>query len=327
MERGLAENSLLAYGHDLELLLEHARERRRPVLRLKQAELTDFIGRLRARGLAPRSVARAVHALRGFYRYAVREDRIEADPMENLKAPRAFKALPRFLTTAQVEALLGAPDIGTPIGVRDRAILEVLYATGLRASELIGLKSRDVDLEVGLLTCFGKGRKERLVPMGRAARQWVRRYLDTARAGFARGRAVDRLFLSLRGGPLSYGDLYEAMPFDNRLVRLELSAAELRGVLAAHLASDAHGIVSLAGLRVRARCASANCLNCSRLRNSALTPPSRRIASRLSTTSSRASSVTSVCPQPACFNASFDTTLGSLLIRWTKTAACSGVRK
>jgi integrase/recombinase XerD len=228
VERGLAENSLLAYGHDLELLLEHARERRRPVLRLKQAELTDFIGRLRARGLAPRSVARAVHALRGFYRYAVREDRIEADPMENLKAPRAFKALPRCLTTAQVEALLGAPDVGTPIGVRDRAILEVLYATGLRASELIGLKSRDVDLEVGLLTCFGKGRKERLVPMGRAARQWVRRYLDTARAGFARGRPVDRLFLSLRGGPLSRMGLWG-------IVRRHAVTAGVERVLTPHV--------------------------------------------------------------------------------------------
>ena len=228
MERGLAENSLLAYGHDLALLLEHVRERRRPILALKQAELADFIGLLRSRGRAPRSVARAVHALRGFYRYAVREGRIEGDPMENLKAPRAFKALPRFLTTAQVEALLAAPDVATPLGVRDRAILEVLYATGLRVSELIGLKPRDLDLEVGLLTCFGKGRKERLVPMGRAARQWVQRYLETARPGFARDRPAVRLFLSQRGGPLSRMGLWG-------IVRRHAVAAGVERILTPHV--------------------------------------------------------------------------------------------
>ena len=173
------------------------------MLALKQAELTDFIAWLRSRELSPRSVARAVHALRGFYRYAMREGKLSIDPMENLKAPRAFKALPRFLTTAQVEALLAAPDVGTPLGIRDRAILEVLYATGLRASELIGLKPTDVDLEVGLLTCFGKGRKERLVPMGRPARQWVVRYLEAARGSLAKGRAVLKLFVSQRGAPLT----------------------------------------------------------------------------------------------------------------------------
>ena len=228
MERGLAENSLLAYGHDLALLLEHAGERRRPILALKQGELADFIALLRSRGLAPRSVARAVHALRGFYRYAVREGRIEGDPMENLKAPRAFKALPRFLTTAQVEALLAAPDVATPLGVRDRAILEVLYATGLRVSELIGLKPRDLDLEVGLLTCFGKGRKERLVPMGRAARQWVQRYLDTARLGFARDRPAVRLFLSQRGGPLSRMGLWG-------IVRRHAVSAGVERILTPHV--------------------------------------------------------------------------------------------
>jgi len=228
VERGLAENSLLAYGHDLALLLEHAGERRRPILALKQGELADFIALLRSRGLAPRSVARAVHALRGFYGYAVREGRLEGDPMENLKAPRAFKALPRFLTTTQVEALLAAPDVATSLGIRDRAILEVLYAPGLRVSELIGLKPRDLDLEVGLLTCFGKGRKERLVPMGRAARQWVQRYLDTARPAFARNRPAVRLFLSQRGGPLSRMGLWG-------IVRRHAVSAGVERILTPHV--------------------------------------------------------------------------------------------
>ena len=204
VERGLAENSIVAYGHDLGRLAAYARERRRHVLELRQRDLSDFIARLRENGLSARSTARAVHAVRGLYRFAVRESRITADPMENLKAPRAVPALPRYLTSAQVDALLAAPDVSTPLGIRDRAILEVLYATGLRVSELIGLRPADVDAALGVLTCFGKGRKERLVPLGRAAREWVQRYEEDVRRSLVRGRPpAAELFLSQRGGRLS----------------------------------------------------------------------------------------------------------------------------
>ena len=204
VERGLAENSIIAYGHDLARLAAHARARRKHVLDLRQRDLTDFIARLREGGLSARSAARAVHAVRGLYRFAVRESRIDADPMENLKAPRAFPALPRYLTTAQVDALLAAPDVATPLGIRDRAILEVLYATGLRVSELIGLRPGDVEMQVGVLTCFGKGRKERLVPLGRTARRWVQRYVEEVRGALGRRRlAAAELFVSQRGGRLS----------------------------------------------------------------------------------------------------------------------------
>jgi integrase/recombinase XerD len=225
VERGLAENSLVAYGHDLARLAAYARERRKNVLDLRQRDLTDFISRLREGGLSARSAARAVHALRGMYRFGLREGRIAVDPMENLKAPRSSQALPRYLTLAQVDALLAAPDVATPLGLRDRAILEVLYATGLRVSELIGLRPLDLDLEVGVLTCFGKGRKERLVPLGRTARKWVERYLSEVRGSLMSQRGVwgDRrvppaqkasadsfrasespeLFLNQRGGRLS----------------------------------------------------------------------------------------------------------------------------
>jgi integrase/recombinase XerD len=204
VERGLAENSIVAYGHDLARLAAYARARRQRVLDLRQRDLTDFIARLREGGLSARSAARAVHAVRGLYRFAVREGRITADPMENLKAPRAVPPLPRYLTAAQVDALLAAPDVATPLGIRDRAILEVLYATGLRVSELIGLRPGDVDLGLGVLTCFGKGRKERLVPLGRVAREWVVRYREEVRGGLARHRPSSaELFLSQRGGRLS----------------------------------------------------------------------------------------------------------------------------
>jgi integrase/recombinase XerD len=202
VERAVTANTLAAYGRDLRRLTAFAKRKRRAVLALSQADLSEFIGSLRAEGLAPRSAARTVHAIRGLYRFAVREGRLTDDPMENLRAPRAFKPLPRCLTPAQVEALLAAPDFSKPLGLRDRALLEVLYASGLRVSELTGLKRQELDLELGVLRCFGKGRKERLVPIGKIARDWVRRYLAESRPKLERGK-VEQLFLNHHGRWLS----------------------------------------------------------------------------------------------------------------------------
>jgi integrase/recombinase XerD len=203
VERGLSENTLEAYGRDLARLAEFARGRRRPALELQQGDLTEFIGQLRERGLGPRSQARAIHAMRGFYRYGVREGLIDADPMENLRAPRAFRALPRYLSPSQVEALLQAPDVARPLGLRDRAILELMYATGLRVSEVIGLRAEGLDTELGIVRVMGKGRKERLVPLGSVARSWIDRYVSEVRGTLTRGRPVPTLFVNHRGGKLS----------------------------------------------------------------------------------------------------------------------------
>ena len=203
VERALSPNTLEAYGRDLARLEAYAARLRRDVVALRQNDLSAFIAGLRGEGLAPRSVARAVHAIHGLYRFAVREGRLDGDPMENLKAPRAFKALPRYLSGPQVDALLAAPDIATPIGLRDRAMLEVLYATGLRVSELIGLRASDLDMQVGIVTCFGKGSKERLVPLGEVAREWVSRYLAEVRPLMIGQRSTTVLFVSRRGGRLS----------------------------------------------------------------------------------------------------------------------------
>jgi integrase/recombinase XerD len=227
VERGLAANTLLAYGNDIGRLREFARARDRDVLELKQRDIADFMGELKARGLGARSVGRAVHAIRGLYKFAVREGRLDADPMENLKAPRALKALPRFLTGAQVDALLAAPDTRTPRGVRDRAILEVLYATGLRVSELIALRPADVDLGLGLVTCFGKGRKERVVPMGEAAQHWVARYRDQLQAA-SREAASAYLFPNPRGRALSRMGLWG-------IVRRHAVAAGVEATLTPHV--------------------------------------------------------------------------------------------
>ncbi len=208
-----------------------------PASSLRQDDLAAFIQSLREQGLAARSVARTVHAIRGFYRFAVREGRIDADPMENLKAPRAFTALPRYLTQAQVEALLEAPDTKNPLGIRDRAILEVLYATGLRVSELVGLRPADLDLDLGILTCMGKGRKERLVPLGRSAQRWVRRYIDDVRGGLSRGKAAPTLFLNARGGRLSRMGLWLVVRRHGVVVGVEriLTPHVLRHSFATHL--------------------------------------------------------------------------------------------
>jgi integrase/recombinase XerD len=172
-------------------------------------------------------VARVVHGVRGFYRFLMREGRLDRDPMENLKAPRAFKALPRYLTPTQVEALLAAPDTSRPLGVRDRAILEVLYATGLRVSELVGLRRTEVDLELGLVRAFGKGRKERLVPLGRVAAQWIVKY-EKVRQRLVEGRADAPLFVNNRGGRLSRMGLWG-------IVRRHAVAAGVERVLTPHV--------------------------------------------------------------------------------------------
>jgi len=228
VERGLAPNTLLAYAHDLARLALFARVSGGAVLELRQQDLSEFMGRLRAEGLSPRTVARVVHGVRGFFRFAVREGRLERDPMENLKAPRTFQALPRFLSMGQVERLLAAPDTGSPLGLRDRTILEVMYATGLRASELTGLESANVDLELGLVKVLGKGSKERLVPLGRTACHWVERYLSEVRGALVKGRPVPVLFVSRRGRKLSRMGLWG-------LVRRQAVGAGVERVLTPHV--------------------------------------------------------------------------------------------
>jgi integrase/recombinase XerD len=230
IERGLAENTLLAYERDLRALAAHGEGRGRSLLELGQADLAEFVGSLRERGLGPRSQARHLFAARGFYRFALREGLVARDPTENLRPPKAFHALPRYLTPVQVEALLAAPDVRTPVGLRDRAVLEVMYATGLRASELTGLTADGLDMDLGVVRVLGKGRKERLVPLGREARRWVKRYLSEAREGLARahGRPGPLLFLSRRGGRLTPMGLWG-------LVRRHAVAAGIDKVLTPHV--------------------------------------------------------------------------------------------
>jgi integrase/recombinase XerD len=200
VERRLSNNTLESYARDLTLLARFAAGLERPLTGLDRAALEEFVRELMAGGLAARSVARTVAATRGFFRYLALGRHIAANPADDLQPPRAWAALPKYLSIDEVDRLLGAPDTATPRGLRDRAFIELLYATGLRVSELVGLKVADVNLDAGFLTTKGKGGKERLVPVGDEAVDWLRRYLRDGRPALLARRTSPRLFVNARGG-------------------------------------------------------------------------------------------------------------------------------
>jgi integrase/recombinase XerD len=202
--RRLAEHSLASYGRDLAILARFAAGLERPLAGLDRADLEAAVRQRVADGAAPRSVARYVAAVRGFYRFLVLDRRLERSPADDLRAPRAWPGLPTYLSAEEVDRLIAAPDTATPRGVRDRALIELLYATGLRVSELVRLKVADVTLDQGFLVVLGKGGKERMVPIGASAVAWVRRYLASARGELLDGRTSPWLFVSgPRGAPLT----------------------------------------------------------------------------------------------------------------------------
>jgi integrase/recombinase XerD len=203
VERRLAPNTVASYGRDLARLAAWAESVGEPVASLDRTQLEAFVRQERSDGLSPRSVAREVAAVRGYYRYLVKEGRLAADPSDDLHAARPWPSLPKYLSTDEVDRLLARPDAGTPLGLRDRALFELLYATGLRVSELVGLRAADVNLAAGYLTCTGKGDKQRLVPIGDQAATWVQRYQREARPTLTQRKPSPRLFVNARGGALS----------------------------------------------------------------------------------------------------------------------------
>jgi integrase/recombinase XerD len=200
VERRLSVNSVESYAHDLVLLQRFAAGLDTPVERLTRQRLEELVRQLMSEGRSPRSVARAIACYRGFYRFLVIDNRLKINPADQLRAPRSWKALPRHLSIEEVDRLLKQPDVGTPRGLRDRALIELLYATGLRVSELISLRPADVNLDASYLTCTGKGEKQRIVPMGDEATAWVRRYVRESRPALLGKRSSARLFVNARGG-------------------------------------------------------------------------------------------------------------------------------
>jgi integrase/recombinase XerD len=201
--RRVAQNTLESYARDLVALQAFAEGLKRPVDSLDRRDLDAFVRDLMTRGLSPRSVARTVASVRGFYKFAALELKREESAAADLRAPRAWPALPKFLDLDEVDRLLAQPDTKAPRGMRDKALLEVLYASGMRVSELVSLKPGDLNLEEGYLTCVGKGDKERLVPIGHDATNWVQRYTREGRPALLHGRTAPWLFVNARGGRLS----------------------------------------------------------------------------------------------------------------------------
>jgi integrase/recombinase XerD len=203
VERGLRQNSLEAYQRDLLRYLEYLEARGKEVTALDRAEIPRYLLALREADLAPRSVARHLSAIRQFHRFLVRQGRAAEDPTAHIESPRPWRRLPGVLSSEEVDRLLAACETTTPHGLRDRAMLELMYASGLRVSELVGLRLGDVDQGVGVVRVVGKGDKERLVPVGEAALASLKAYLAAGRPRLQRGQPSDALFLGRHGRGLT----------------------------------------------------------------------------------------------------------------------------
>jgi integrase/recombinase XerD len=201
--RRVSPNTVESYARDLAQLAGFASKRDQSVDALQRQDLESFVRQLMSSGLSPRSVARAVACVRGFYRFVAMERRQDTSPADDLRPPRAWAALPKFLSLDEVDQLLVQPDTSTARGLRDKALIEVLYATGLRVSELVALRAGDLSLDDGYLTCIGKGDKQRMVPLGHEAAEWVRRYLRDGRPKLLGKKSSPWLFVNARGGALS----------------------------------------------------------------------------------------------------------------------------
>ncbi len=237
VERGLSPNTVTAYRSDLEKFARFCVTRKLPLARLGREQVVDFLGRLYRQGLDSRSVARQLATLRNFFRFLLQEEVLRRDPTEHIESPRVWKRLPKFLSLGEVERLLAQPDAATLLGLRDKAMLELLYATGLRVSELVNLKVGDVQLEAGYLRCLGKGSKERVVPLGRKAVAAVEAYLRRARPQLVKRRASAHLFLSRRGQGMTRQHFWHLLGGYVRAagIRTRLSPHGLRHSFATHL--------------------------------------------------------------------------------------------
>ena len=203
-ERGLSQNTLAAYRRDLKAFASWLEKNDQSLLKTHSADIQNYIAFCGKKGSKASSLARTVSSLRRFYRYQLREGRIEEDPSALIESPKLGRALPGTLSESQIDALLDAPDINDPVGLRDRAMLELLYATGLRVSELVTLEQSQLSLQQGVVRVIGKGNKERLVPMGDEAVIWLQKYKEDARSSLMQGKGISpSLFVTRRGNGMT----------------------------------------------------------------------------------------------------------------------------
>lgn len=243
LERGASENTQAAYGSDLKQFGLWLAKQDKTLISAESSDLAGYFEFLReVKGRSSRSRARATSTLRRFYRYLLREKLIEVDPSALLELPKTGRKLPDSLSESEVDDLINAPDLLQLEGLRDRAMLELLYATGLRVSELVALAMDQINLNMGVVRVTGKGGKERLVPMGEDAVEWLERYLAEARAGLLRGHGnVDEVFVTRRGGGMTRQAFWYLIKKYALRVGIEkhLSPHTLRHAFATHLVN--HG--------------------------------------------------------------------------------------
>ncbi|HEV8168175.1 MAG TPA: site-specific tyrosine recombinase XerD [Pyrinomonadaceae bacterium] len=200
VEKGLARQTLESYRRDLARLASWAGTNKKQLTELTRSDLRKWIASLSREGLAPASIARIVSATRGFFKFLMLDGHITTHPAEDLDTPQRFSYLPKFLTEDEINRLFAVPDVSTEEGIRDRAVLEVMYACGLRVSEMVTLRQTDVDLMAGLVVCHGKGNKERRVPLGKSAIHWLQQYA-AVKAGY--GKATSPFVFLHRGRPFT----------------------------------------------------------------------------------------------------------------------------
>jgi len=237
VEKGLASNSIQSYRRDLVAFQVHARREGKTPATVTRADLRRFFAALYRRGLSPRSAARHLVSLRNFFRFLAQEGSVATDPTQDLEAPQIGQSLPKHLAANEVESLLRQPDPSTPAGLRDKAMLELLYATGMRVSELVGVRVQDLEASLGIIRCQGKGNKERLIPVGRSALQAVEKYVREGRSRFLKIPAMPFLFLNHRGKPLSRVGFWKILSRYGRAagIRTPLTPHLVRHSFATHL--------------------------------------------------------------------------------------------
>jgi integrase/recombinase XerD len=237
MERGLSPNTLAAYRADLTALSRWLGERAIPMMGTSRADLQDFIAWRVHAGARPRSTARQLSSFRRFFRYLVREGVVREDPTAQIAMPKIGRSLPKSLTEEEVEALLSAPVVSDPLGNRDRAMLEVLYATGLRVSELVNLRHGQVNINQGVIRILGKGNRERLIPLGEEAMRWLTEFASGARSEILLERQTDYLFPTRRGDRMTRQAFWHIIKRYARKSNIskDLSPHTLRHAFATHL--------------------------------------------------------------------------------------------
>jgi integrase/recombinase XerD len=238
VERGLSRNTIDAYSHGLTRFLSHLREKGvREVRETDKFHVRDFLLTLRRKNLNTKSIARDLVAIRTFFRFLVQEGILESNPAEEVESPKVTRTLPEILTLEEIEQILEQPDLRTPLGIRDRAMLEMLYATGMRVSELTQLPTHQVNLEGGYVLVYGKGSKERIIPLGSEALKWVTVYLGTARGPLSKGKESALLFVNRSGKGMSRQRFWRSLKNYARRAGLRKRIAPhlLRHSFASHL--------------------------------------------------------------------------------------------